>query len=411
MKPTLYRGSTNGRSLREYIFRHFMLYSAAVVGGAALLVFATHKFTEDAAMRQLLETLATPAPGQKVGVFTGTLDAMPAMYRSRLADSPVGMSELPSSEGETAVYRSADARFVFVRLPKDAHVAPFLLILAAGTIAALLLAILLSWRLARVFSKPVEGIVAGLTTGDELPYGEISELKSLAERISSYRRDRELMLARANTFAQDVSHELRTPVTILSGALELIEADDRRNVPETWEPRLARMRRATDSLSLTIEVLLYLSSAERRIEVEDFTSALSTVVEQQRELAHAGVRVEMVVDEHPESSYEWAPLVVALQTLLANAVRATRSGRVRVLVGAYSAEVEDTGPGMADSELRHARSNSFDSARLGFAIVHKVCERCDWALQITSSATGLLVAIRFHEPYLKLPDTSDERRE
>ena len=388
-----------GRKFRDHIFANFALYSVVVLVGSAMTVFATYQLTEDAVVGNVLANLATHETHPVL--FAGRQAELPPAYQPMIESLAPGLTELEGTPGEAAVYKLGagdDARYTLLVLPDDGEGTAYYIALGLGFVCLLALALGLSWRLAKQFSAPIERISSNLASEQPVlsATSDVEELAYLAERLEQYRRDRNLRLAQANTFSQSISHELRTPITVIQGAVELLEAEEH---SARARSKVARIQRAVEHLSLTTEVLLHITRAEHQLEGNDFVSALHTVVEQQQGLAEPQVAIALQIDGHPASVYEWAPLVVVLQTLLANSVRHTAIGSIELRVTQSGAIVKDTGPGMSDDCLRRVQSNGVGNGRLGYAIAHRICERCDWELRIEPWAEGLQVSILFEGPY------------
>lgn len=74
-------------------------------------------------------------------------------------------------------------------------------------------------------------------------------IEKTLERISAF-------VARERYFTDSASHELRTPITVITGALDLLEQSD---LSETDVKALDRVRRATLNMKTTIEMFLCLA--------------------------------------------------------------------------------------------------------------------------------------------------------
>jgi signal transduction histidine kinase len=215
--------------------------------------------------------------------------------------------------------------------------------------------------------------------------GEIAALtRSLNELLERVERSVE----RERTFVDDASHELRTPLTVLSGELELAEADlDPPEVAldgDAVARALASVRAAraeADRLTRLAEDLLVLARLDRgelplRKEAVNLRRLAVGVCERM------GVRTDAVVGDDVLVNADPARLEQVLTNLVANA---RRHARLRVMVrvtnlGVDGAEVEvaDDGRGFPARVLPAAferftradpaRSRAFGTASTGLGL-------------------------------------------
>lgn len=97
-------------------------------------------------------------------------------------------------------------------------------------------------------------------------------------------------------------------------------------------------------------------------------------------------------------------LIVAVNSLLQNAVDHTPKGKITLVFLDHAVEVRDTGRGMSRSKLAQVRT-FFDGHRadpwpgLGLAMVRRICSRFDWRMEFESAAgMGTIARILFRPP-------------
>jgi signal transduction histidine kinase len=85
--------------------------------------------------------------------------------------------------------------------------------------------------------------------------------------------------------------------------------------------------------------------------------------------------------------------------LIGNAVRYTPSGEILITVGNGRVLVEDTGPGIPETELAHVferhfrgRGASGKGSGLGLAIVKRLCDLYGWSISFRNRESGGLRA-------------------
>lgn len=201
-----------------------------------------------------------------------------------------------------------------------------------------------------------------------------------------------------------VSHELRTPLTAIRGFADLLR-------DERLGPLQERQRRALQSiaensarLSLLVGDLLDVDRVENvpfDLELVDLAAVASEVVTAEQEIARQK-GLELTLEGAGE-----APVVAdrdrlrqVLQNLVANAVKYTFSGTVRVRVLDLDAErvavdVEDTGLGIDPADQQRIFEKFYRSADaavraqsgtgLGLSIVKVLVERHRGALEVDSA--------------------------
>ena len=217
---------------------------------------------------------------------------------------------------------------------------------------------------------------------------------TLQEKADTMRRD----------FVANVSHELKTPVTVLSGFIETLSANE---IPLTAEQRsryLALMGEQALRMQRLIEDLLTLSALESAAtpadeQAIDVRALVEKLAEEARLLSGGRHQVTASIDAETRLIGGVQELGSAFSNLVSNAVRYTPEGgtiriawQVRDGQGVFS--VEDSGIGI---ERRHiarlterfyridnSRSRETGGTGLGLAIVKHVLTRHQAKLEIRS---------------------------
>jgi two-component system OmpR family sensor kinase/two-component system sensor histidine kinase BaeS len=269
------------------------------------------------------------------------------------------------------------------------------LIIPIGIIAFALMLLAVSWgvRSVRRFSVPLDNLLEAsgkVAEGDfsarveERGPPEVRALtrgfNSMAERLQVNDQQRRAMLA-------DVSHELRTPITVIQGNVEgildgLYPAD---------EARLRSIIEETQILSRLVDDLRTLALAESgslqlRREPTDLRQLIrETVAGFTAQVREKDIKVELLLEDVAELEIDPLRIREVLTNVLANALRYT-SSRGEVQVGitesapgeerdALIAEavpkrsvtvfVQDSGPGIEPSDLRHIFDRFYKSSDSG----------------------------------------------
>jgi signal transduction histidine kinase len=197
------------------------------------------------------------------------------------------------------------------------------------------------------------------------------------ERISAF-------VVRERDFTGSASHELRTPVTVITGAIELLEQSD---LSAEDVKAVDRIRRATLEMKSTIEMFLCIArEADDGLYGEQFPVAplVSRAIDQQRYLLN-GKRVDVdverlaapVVRGHPQA------FLIAVTNLVRNAFEQTPGGQgpITVLLKEHELLVTNRLGGNEVGRLMPADASS-NGHGLGLGIVQRLCERNGWQFSL-----------------------------
>ena len=201
-------------------------------------------------------------------------------------------------------------------------------------------------------------------------------------------------VAREHDFTHAASHELRTPLTVIRVAGDLLAHDD--GLSCSSRRSLARIQTAAADMEAILDALLLLARSEDcALDYVDFP--VHEVVQQALErvrpaLQAKGLRLQLIEEATPTMHAPPHVLQVILGNLLANAVRFTDHGEVRVRVCTDRVQVEDTGIGMDASALAQAHAPFFcahagaaGGPGLGLSVAHRLAVRCGWLIHLEST--------------------------
>ncbi len=308
-------------------------------------------------------------------------------------------------------------------------------LLAAITLFALGLAVLVSAALARRFTTPLRQLTdasRALAEGDlsrRVPAARLragsSELGALAvqfnamadrleESVEIIRRDRD----RSRDFLADVSHELRTPLAALRTFNQLLmesAGDDPEARAEFLEASAGQIERL-DWLAQNLLELSKLDSGLVLLDLrpDDLRAAVESAAHQNDAIAvRRGVTLTVDLPDTPIRIRHDPPRIgQVVANLVANAVKFTpRGGRVQVEVHPTAdgarIEVTDSGVGIDTQELPHiferfyrgSRANEARSSGsgLGLAIVRSIVDMHGGTVSV-ESGPGLGSRFTVHLP-------------
>mgnify|MGYP002843195861 CR=1 FL=1 len=177
---------------------------------------------------------------------------------------------------------------------------------------------------------------------------------------------------------------------MLRGLVALFQRDD---LGTKDAARLARTERAVDSMERSVASLLELSRSERRVLAadEDIATTVRHAADQITDYWDSDAEIDLEV--MPGSDKHGAILIVILQVLVTNAVQHAGATRVVVHIDTSGARVCDDGRGMDAEQLAAIEHNQVPDGRLGWSIVHRICERYDWQPRVRSGCSGTEVTI------------------
>ncbi|MFV8782501.1 sensor histidine kinase [Microbulbifer sp. SA54] len=201
-------------------------------------------------------------------------------------------------------------------------------------------------------------------------------IEKTLERISEF-------VERERYFTGSASHELRTPITVIMGALELLEESD---LSAADRKAVDRVKRATFEMKATIDMFLCLArETDSGLYNEQFsvTPLVSQAIDQQRHLLN-GKSVDLDIDDlatprvcgHPQA------FSIAVNNLVRNAFEHTLNGQVPITIRIREKELFVTNQLCSDLDERHTPTESSHGYGLGLGIVQRLCERNGWSFSL-----------------------------
>lgn len=213
-------------------------------------------------------------------------------------------------------------------------------------------------------------------------------IEKTLQRISAF-------VARERDFTSSASHELRTPITVITGALELLEQSA---LAENDRKTLDRLRRATLEMKTTIEMFLCLArETDDGLYNEQFfvMPLVTNAVELQRHLLR-GKSVAVDIDQHANPTVCGHPqaFAIAVNNLVRNAFEHTLTGQGPITIRIAERELlvsnqlnpEPAAPQPASDGATHGYG-------LGLGIVQRLCERSGWAFSLHADEKHVIVRL------------------
>jgi signal transduction histidine kinase len=205
-----------------------------------------------------------------------------------------------------------------------------------------------------------------------------------------------------NEFISVVSHELRTPLAVISGATELLLAQQ--DLPEKTRTRVLRIARAARQSTDITTALLHLVRAERGTNEDSRAQNICEIVEKlvhlhEPLLDNKSLNLRVTEEDRVSVIAPESVIAVTVGNLLSNAIRYTAIGEIVCTIGNGRVVVEDTGPGIPENELTHVMDRHYrgegvsgKGSGLGLAIVKRLCELYGWTMNFKNRKSGGLRA-------------------
>ncbi|MFF3560388.1 sensor histidine kinase [Streptomyces sp. NPDC002574] len=263
------------------------------------------------------------------------------------------------------------------------------LLLAAGELAAMAVAVMAAFRLTgwvlrpvRVLDRVTHDIATGRMKSRVAAAGGPPELRRLARSFNEMADNVEEVLDQQRAFVADASHQLRNPLSALLLRIELLGLE----LPEGHE-EIGSVQEEGKRLASVLDDLLGLATAEHaeaHLALADVAALTAERVEAWRPVAdREGVELSY---DGVAAATGWADRIAlssALDAVIDNALKFTPRGeRVRVGTavavrpGRVEVTVADGGPGLSGDELarvgdrfwRSPRHQNVDGSGLGLSI-------------------------------------------
>jgi signal transduction histidine kinase len=202
-------------------------------------------------------------------------------------------------------------------------------------------------------------------------------IEKTLERISAF-------VTRERDFTSSASHELRTPITVITGALELLEQSE---LSAADVQALDRVRRATLDMKTTIEMFLCLArETDDGLYQEQFlvTPLVRQAIDLQRHLlSRKLVDVEIEHLDNPCVRGHQQAFSIAVNNLVRNAFEHTHTGQGPITILIKTHELFITNQLYSDADGRYTPTDtSSHGYGLGLGIVQRLCERNGWSFTL-----------------------------
>ncbi|MCC5879639.1 MAG: HAMP domain-containing histidine kinase [Idiomarina sp.] len=398
-------------SLRKRVAIAFAVCVAVLSVAWGFAFFAAIKLSEDRVMIQQLEHAAGSYPAMTMNPRGyDEIESLPEALRGWALSKPAeGTYEFTAAEFHVAVIPSdnelgrAFVVFDVAGIEADSAEDWWWLLVIAGVVGTLgLLGFGLGMMVMRRAVAPVAELAQVVASIDleHLSAGDHERIESsrfgddevgmLAATIEKTLERISAFIARERYFTGSASHELRTPITVIAGALELLEQSE---LSAANKKVLDRVRRATHEMKTTIEMFLCLArETDDGLYEAQFTvmPMVSQAVEQHLHLlngkfvdVHIDDRATPLVSGHPQA------FSIAVKNIVRNAFEHAHEGQgpITILLNERELLVANHVSSDVDAQDRPTEAVSSHGYGLGLGIVERLCERNGWSFVLNVDGT------------------------
>ena len=223
----------------------------------------------------------------------------------------------------------------------------------------------------------------------------------LTHAIQTYIEKSNKFLESEKVFFSTTSHELRTPISVLYGAVEVLQ--NHPDIKPTLQPHLQRIADVIEDMEELVACLLFLARDQDRLhtysEQINLAHLLPTIVENHLPLC-TGKKLEIInLIQQPFLIKAPPQLInIVISNLLRNAIENSDSGTIKIYQQEDKLMIEDPGHGMSMEELsalytQNAKIGMLKTGGIGIPLILKICEHLAWKLQFTSKKQQGTIAI------------------
>lgn len=392
-------------SLRTRVAIAFAVCVAVLSVAWGVAFFAAIRFTEDRVLQHQLQRAAESYPSMPMNLRGyDEISSLPESLREWAQTNPdEGLYEFEEKELHVAVVPTDDEqRHGFVVFDVAGIEAAstedwWWLLFITGAVGALAT---LGFGLGVVVMRKAVAPVAQLAKAvadidpeqlsaedhkriDSSRYGD-DEVGVLARTIEKTLERISAFVERERYFTSSASHELRTPITVITGAIELLEQS---KLSATDMKALDRVKRATLDMKTMIEMFLCLArETDDGLYVEQFLvmPLVSKAIDQQRYLLIRKF-IDVDIDELAKPRVKGHPQAfsIAVNNLVRNAFEHTLNAQGPITIRIKEHELLVTNQVSSDTDNRHTPTEAPSHGYgLGLGIVQRLCERNGWSFSL-----------------------------
>lgn len=406
-------------SLRKRVAIAFALCVAMLSLAWGFAFFAAIKLTEDQVLQRQLQLAAESYPVIPVNirVYDDVASLPDSLQQWAKADPAVGIYEFETEELHVAVIttdhgqRQAYVVFDVAGIEADSSDDFWWVLIISGVVGTLgILGFVLGVVLMRRAVAPVVELAEAVADIDleNFPAGDHQRIASsrfgndevgvLAETIKKTLERLSAFVVRERDFTSSASHELRTPITVITGAIELLEQSE---LSAADNNVLERIKRATHDMKTMIELFLCLARETDNGGYDEpflVMPLVNQAVELQRHLLrHKWVEVDVDQLANPSVCGHPQAFSIAVNNLVRNAFEYTLTGQGPITILIKEHELLITNKLGSETPGRDAPfAATTHGYGLGLGIVQRLCERNGWSFLLHADEARVAARLSWH---------------
>lgn len=202
-------------------------------------------------------------------------------------------------------------------------------------------------------------------------------------------------------FVSDASHELRTPLSVFYSSIDILEADESKNLSSFGKELVADIKEEAELMKALLDKLLFLARFDQnRLQIHKENIQLSEMLENiitkfKRTIPEA-ITFHSEIEQHVQFFGDKKSIQELIYILLENASQYTHQGSITIRLVATNKSlrifIEDTGIGISKEDLplifdrfyRSALARQRDGTGLGLSIAKAIAEEHSGTIHVTS---------------------------
>jgi len=284
---------------------------------------------------------------------------------------------------------------------------------------AILIIIILSRMLGQFLVAPIKDMAnklsklnpneRGLSIGDE--YSD-NELSVIAVAINTYLEKLDHFLDREKEFIDTASHELRTPVTIISGAIDIINAQAPSN--EVTARAAMRIKHATKDLAESINALFILAKDESQlastakiIQLDDLVNKIVqeqvTIFPDKKAIINTELDTTCILSPVEATS-------IVLRNLIRNAIEHSENEHIEIRLEKGVFLIRNQWKSISPDDIallfnKRVRGKNGNGNGLGLYLIKRICGCLGWELDISGIKDNqFVIKMDLSSHYVPCPD-------
>lgn len=268
------------------------------------------------------------------------------------------------------------------------------MLVLALVIISLLIIIILSRILGKFLVSPIQDMATRVSQLNPNERGlsidgdySDSELSVIAEAINSYLEKLDSFLDREKEFIDTASHELRTPITIISGAVDILNSQP--HTSEVTARAAMRIKHATKDIAESINALFILAKNDSQLagsaKLIHLDDLVNRIIEEQVAIFPDK---KAIINRELDKTCIMSPIEatsIVLRNLVRNALEHSENEHIDIRLEKGVFEIKNQWESMTPEDIallfnKRVRGKSGKGNGLGLYLIKRICECLNWEL-------------------------------